>query len=98
MRSARRSKAHDVGLDKSSLNWYNLRMMRNTDNRGPESRDEKRRRIVRLVLFMIAAAFFGGVVGCVVAYALTKNDILFIPIALCAVVAMITFTYARLKG
>lgn len=48
------------------------------------------------VCFALFIAFAAAAVACVVAYIITRIDVLFIPIALCAVVAMLTFTYARI--
>ena len=71
------------------------------DNRGnvpPVRDDEKRAKLIRTVSVIIAAVFALAAVACVIAYVVLRLDILFIPIALCAVVAMISFTYSRTAG
>ena len=60
--------------------------------------DEKKRRLIRTVCIIIAVVFALGAVACIVVYAVLRLDVLFIPIAVCAVVAMISFTYARVKS
>lgn len=54
-------------------------------------------RLITVICYVVAAVAAAGAVGCIVAYALTKLDVLFIPIALCGTVAIIAFTYARVK-
>ena len=57
--------------------------------------DDKKIQILRIVLFALVAVFAVGAVACAISYAVLKLDILFIPMALCAVFALILFTYAR---
>lgn len=60
-------------------------------------REVAQKRLISIIFYVVAAVFAAGVIGCIIAYALTRLDALFIPIALCAVGCMIAFTYARLK-
>lgn len=57
----------------------------------------ERRRLVRLIFTVLAAVFAVGAAACMICYIALKNDILFIPFAACLVVAMLSFTYARVK-
>ena len=54
-----------------------------------------KKRILRIVLFSLVAAFAVGAAVCIGCYIAFRNDVLFIPMALCAVFALILFTYAR---
>ncbi len=60
--------------------------------------EEKKRRLIRTVCIVLASVFALAAVACVIAYAVLRLDVLFIPIAVLAVFAMITFTYARIKS
>ena len=60
--------------------------------------DEKRRGLIRTVCMIIAVVFTIATLACVVVFAILRLDIMFIPIALCAIIAMISFTYARVKS
>ncbi|MCH5160794.1 MAG: hypothetical protein J1G04_02070 [Clostridiales bacterium] len=51
--------------------------------------------VIRVVLYSLAAAFAVGAIVCIGCYVAFKKDVLFIPMALCAVFALILFTYAR---
>ncbi len=53
--------------------------------------------LIKIVCYIVSAVTAAGLIGCIVAYALTKLEVLFIPLALCGVIAMIAFTYARIK-
>lgn len=70
-----------------------------TEKNGKNSADREQalKRLITVICYVVAAVAACGAVGCVVAYALTKFDVLFIPIALCGVAAMIAFTFARVK-
>ncbi|MCH5162126.1 MAG: hypothetical protein J1G38_01395 [Clostridiales bacterium] len=63
-----------------------------------DEREERRQRIISIICYVVAAVGGLGVVASAVAYSLTRKDVLFIPLALCAVVCMISFTYARLRS
>lgn len=65
--------------------------------RSDSDREEARRKIIGLVCYILAAVFGAGAVACVIAFAVARLDVLFIPIALCAVISMISFTFARIK-
>ena len=55
----------------------------------------KKTNILRIVLFALVAVFAIGGVACIVCYIVYRLDVLFIPMALCAVFALILSTYAR---
>ncbi len=50
--------------------------------------------VVRILCIVFAALFGCGAVACVCCYIALSLDVLFIPIALCAVFAIILTTYA----
>ena len=70
---------------------------RKSGHGGKKRDDTEKARLLRLVLTVIAAVFALGAAACLICYVMLKNDILFIPFALSIVVAMILFTYARVK-
>lgn len=51
-------------------------------------------KVVRILCIVFAALFGCGAVACVCTYIVLSLDVLFIPIALCAVFAIILTTYA----
>lgn len=67
---------------------------------APERRgdDEKKRKLIRTVCFIVSVVFALAALACIIVYAVMRLDVLFIPIAICAVVAMISFTYTRVKS
>lgn len=69
----------------------------NDTRRGKQDDELERRRRVRLIFTVLAAVFAVGAVVCIVCYIALKNDMIFIPFAACIVVAMLMFTYARVK-
>ncbi len=64
------------------------------DGAPKHDRDAVRTRIVRTVAVIFAVLGACGAIVSVVLYAFYRNDVMFIPAALCAVVAIIAFTYA----
>ncbi len=73
------------------------RMETDRERGGKKRDDTERAAIIRLVLTVIAAVFAVGAAVCIVCYIALKNDVLFIPFAVFVVIAMITFTYAKVK-
>lgn len=80
--------------------------MNGDDNRNEKENDRprpdkdgglERRRLVRLIFTVLAAVFAVGAAACMICYIALKNDLLFIPFAACLVVAMLSFTYSRVK-
>lgn len=69
----------------------------NDTRRGKADDELERKRRVRLIFTVLAAVFAVGAVVCIVCYIAMKNDMIFIPFAACIVVAMLMFTYARVK-
>ncbi len=59
------------------------------------ARDGDKKNILRIVLYALVAAFAVGAVSCIACYIAFRNEVLFIPMALCAVFALILSTYAR---
>lgn len=83
-------------VDKRFWRCYNFGIMEKRE-RNDYDREQAFNRTIKIVCYVLAAVFGAGTVACVIAYAVVRLDILFIPIALCAVVCMISFTYARVK-
>lgn len=50
---------------------------------------------IRIACAVVAALFAAASLVCIACYAVYRADVLFIPIALCAVVSLISFTYFR---
>ena len=50
-----------------------------------------------MIFTVLAAVFAVGAAACMICYIALKNDIMFIPFAACLVVAMLSFTYSRVK-
>lgn len=57
--------------------------------------DNNKTRILRIVLYSLVAVFAVGAAVCIGCYIAFKKEVLFIPMALCAVFALILSTYAR---
>lgn len=80
------------------MNSYDKRNEKENDRPRADKDDGlERRRLVRLIFTVLAAVFAVGAAACMICYIALKNDILFIPFAVCLVVAMLSFTYARVK-
>lgn len=60
--------------------------------------DDGKNTAVKIICFIVAGLCAVGAVACVIAYAMTKSDVLFIPISLCAVGVMISLTYGFAWG
>lgn len=60
-----------------------------------DDKQRNSRKYLRVLLTVLAALMASGAVACAVCYAVLRLDVLFIPIALCAVAGMILFTYSR---
>lgn len=59
---------------------------------------KNRGKTLRIILFVLAAVFAAGAAVCVGCYVAYKNGVLFIPMAVCLVFALILFTYAKNGG
>ncbi len=61
--------------------------MRNSDGKKPNR--------TKIIIAVLAAVFALGAVACIVCIAVLKLNILYIPMAVCLVFALILFTYYR---
>lgn len=71
--------------------------MSNGRDKNSNDREKSAAMLISIICYVVSAVAAAGLIGCIVAYALTKLDVLFIPLALCGVAAMISFTFARVK-
>lgn len=55
--------------------------------------DDDKNTAIKVICFVVAGLCAACAVACIVAYAMTELDVLFIPISLCAVGVMIALTY-----
>lgn len=74
---------------------YNFYMSDKRENgKDEDERGSKFFRIAPIVLAVLGAV---GLAVCIAVYIATRNDVLFIPMALFGVLAMIAFTYVWIK-